>query len=435
MKTMRISQVPTYNLKAVLKETGIAADTLRAWERRYGLPMPERTPGGHRLYSQRDIYLVKWLIARQAEGLSISRAAQQWKDVTADGIDPLEEPDNAADSQGVPAASASLNALREQWLAHCLNFNEAGAEQVLNQAFAIHSVETVASDLIQRGLREIGEMWQRGEASVQQEHFISALAMRRFDSLISATPPPIHDEVIVLACPPGELHTLPLLYLNLMLRRRSWNAVFLGGDVPEEHLEETSRSVNAALVVMSAQRLASAAALKNVAGSLAEKRIPVAYGGRIFNRIPEIREQITGQFLGEEMEASLDQIEQLLAMPFRIKRLSRPTENNDSRLYRDARPQIDSIVHQHFAGNVLLSPHLAATNGYFGSTLAAALELGNVAFLAAEMQWLKVLLQGSHLPIESMQEYLTAYSNAMRQAMGPAADESADWLEAYTSDH
>ncbi len=84
MKTMHISQVPTYNLKAVLKETGIAADTLRAWERRYGLPMPERTPGGHRLYSQHDIYLVKWLIARQAEGLSISRAVQQWKDVTAE---------------------------------------------------------------------------------------------------------------------------------------------------------------------------------------------------------------------------------------------------------------------------------------------------------------------------------------------------------------
>ena len=85
---------------------------------------------------------------------------------------------------------------------------------------------------------------------------MSALAMRRFDSLISGTPPPIHDEVIVLACPPGEQHTLPLLYLNLMLRRRSWNVVLLGGDVPEEHLEETSRSANAALVVMSAQRLA-----------------------------------------------------------------------------------------------------------------------------------------------------------------------------------
>ena len=53
----------TYNLKAVVQETNLKPDTLRAWERRYGLPNPERTAGGHRLYSQRDIDTLKWLIA------------------------------------------------------------------------------------------------------------------------------------------------------------------------------------------------------------------------------------------------------------------------------------------------------------------------------------------------------------------------------------
>ena len=56
---------PTFNLKAVVNETGLKPDTLRAWERRYGLPKPHRTPGGHRLYSQRDIDMLKWLISRQ----------------------------------------------------------------------------------------------------------------------------------------------------------------------------------------------------------------------------------------------------------------------------------------------------------------------------------------------------------------------------------
>ena len=64
---MPINNTPTYNLKVVIKETGIAADTLRAWERRYGLPMPERSSGGHRLHSQRDIDIVKWLMSRQRE--------------------------------------------------------------------------------------------------------------------------------------------------------------------------------------------------------------------------------------------------------------------------------------------------------------------------------------------------------------------------------
>ena len=78
---MSISSSPTYNLKVVIQETGIAADTLRAWERRYNLPTPKRSPGGHRLYSKRDIEIVKWLIARQNEGLSISRAVDLWNEL------------------------------------------------------------------------------------------------------------------------------------------------------------------------------------------------------------------------------------------------------------------------------------------------------------------------------------------------------------------
>src|SRR4026207_2567412 len=84
-----VSTTPAYNLKVVLKETGLAADTLRAWERRYGLPVPHRTPGGHRLYSQRDIETIKWLINRQAEGLSISHAVDLWNEQLASGSDPL----------------------------------------------------------------------------------------------------------------------------------------------------------------------------------------------------------------------------------------------------------------------------------------------------------------------------------------------------------
>src|SRR5512135_2675304 len=88
---MLLSQTASYNLKAVLQETGIGADTLRAWERRYGLPKPQRTPGGHRLYSQRDIHLIKWLVARQADGLSISRAVKRWNELVEAGEDPLAQ--------------------------------------------------------------------------------------------------------------------------------------------------------------------------------------------------------------------------------------------------------------------------------------------------------------------------------------------------------
>ena len=84
-----VSTTPAFNLKVVLKETGLAADTLRAWERRYGLPVPQRSAGGHRLYSQRDIETIKWLMKRQEDGLSISRAVDLWNEQIASGTDPL----------------------------------------------------------------------------------------------------------------------------------------------------------------------------------------------------------------------------------------------------------------------------------------------------------------------------------------------------------
>ena len=85
------SDKPIYNLKVVLRETGIKADVLRAWERRYGLPMPQRSPGGHRLYSERDIAIIKWLITRQNEGLSISSAVELFREKEVLSQDPLEE--------------------------------------------------------------------------------------------------------------------------------------------------------------------------------------------------------------------------------------------------------------------------------------------------------------------------------------------------------
>src|SRR5215208_4841454 len=157
-----ISTTPAFNLKVVLKETGLAADTLRAWERRYGLPAPNRTAGGHRLYSQRDIETIKWLIKRQADGLSISRAVDMWNEQLGAGTDPLA----ASAQQSVPssimalpvqyqATDTTLDTLRGRWIEACLEYSESAAEQTLNQAFSMFPVESVCIEMLQKGMSEI----------------------------------------------------------------------------------------------------------------------------------------------------------------------------------------------------------------------------------------------------------------------------------------
>ena len=79
----------TYNLGSILRETNIKADTLRAWERRYDLPKPARSAGGHRLYSERDLKIIRWLLQRQQEGMRISQAVRLWKSTISAGDDPL----------------------------------------------------------------------------------------------------------------------------------------------------------------------------------------------------------------------------------------------------------------------------------------------------------------------------------------------------------
>src|SRR5438445_2131867 len=68
------ADVPLFNTKAVVQKTGIAAPTLRAWERRYTILSPERAQNAYRLYSERDIALIRWLNERVDAGMSISQA-------------------------------------------------------------------------------------------------------------------------------------------------------------------------------------------------------------------------------------------------------------------------------------------------------------------------------------------------------------------------
>ena len=65
---------PLYNIKAVVQATGISPSTLRAWERRYNIARPQRSDSGYRLYSERDVAVIRWLKAQTDAGMSISQA-------------------------------------------------------------------------------------------------------------------------------------------------------------------------------------------------------------------------------------------------------------------------------------------------------------------------------------------------------------------------
>ncbi len=120
---------PTYNLGAITRETGLNADTLRAWERRYKLPQLARSAGGQRLYSPRDLEILKWLISWQKEGMRISQAAKLWHNQIAEGLNPLEQVNEEKTYVTMPLVTGeNLAGYKSQWVTACKSFNEAEAE-------------------------------------------------------------------------------------------------------------------------------------------------------------------------------------------------------------------------------------------------------------------------------------------------------------------
>lgn len=428
-----LSRSPTYNLKAVLKETGLKADVLRAWERRYELPRPQRTQGGHRLYSEYDIETVKWLRARQAEGLSISRAVDMWKDMAQSGLDPLAATASAGapPPPSLPAAGLPMDLLRQSWLEANLAFDGQRVDELLNQAFALYPVETVCTEILQKGLSEIGNHWYQGVASVQQEHFASALATRRLEAMLASTPPPTRRQTVIVGCPPNERHTFSALLLSLFLGRRGLKVIYLGADVPLERLEETTAAVQANLIILAAQQLTAAAALLSTAVALRSQAVTLAYGGLIFNRLPGLRARIPAHFLGESLPEAVQEAERLLAAPGPSPAVL-PVDNPHQVLaarYREQRPEIERQVLEDLRVADRQFEHIHAANLFFGDELSAALALGDVAWIESDLHWIRRLLTSRYPYSDWLPPYLAAYRRALSKVLGSAANSLTVWID------
>jgi DNA-binding transcriptional MerR regulator len=432
---------PRFNLKAVVQQTGLKPDTLRAWERRYGLPTPERSSGGHRLYSQHDVDIIKWLIARKREGLSIKRAVELWRQVEAESRDPLQ----AATPIATPTAPApvphpageTIAQLRRQWIDACLAYDEQRTEQLLNQAFGLYSPETVAIELLQRAVVQIGEGWYKGDVTVQQEHFCSSLVVRRLEALVMAAPPPIRPGRILAACPPEEQHVIGLLLLTFLLRRQGWAVAYLGANVPVEQLATTVAVIRPQLVIMAAQLLHTAAALKESALALQQAGVPLAYGGQIFNLLPALRERIHGHFLGEELKGVPQRVESLMAAPRPVPTPQTIPEEYLSALehFKERQGLVETRVIQAGSGAGYAHGHLALVNRELGLNIAAALALGDMDLLGTDIEWVTGLLRNRGLPDEALFGYLHAYHQTALQQLDERGQLITAWLGNLVNGH
>jgi MerR family transcriptional regulator, light-induced transcriptional regulator len=266
------------------RRTGVSPELLRAWEQRYGLLRPTRSPGGFRLYSADDEARVLRTTALIAEGLSAAEAAR-----LASTSPPIET------EQEQPLSADLAAQLRDA----LDGFDAAAAHTALDRLFSAFSIEFVLTEVLIPHLRDLGERWATGQATVAQEHFAANLIRGRLLGLAGDWGAG-GSSTAVLACMPGEAHDLGLLLLGILLARRGWQVTFLGADTPLDTLQTSVHALRPTLVVVAtvdealfhkhAQAIAALAASTPLAvAAPAEEQVIAATGAQpLIGQIPEI---------------------------------------------------------------------------------------------------------------------------------------------------
>jgi MerR family transcriptional regulator, light-induced transcriptional regulator len=221
------------------RRVGVSPELLRAWETRYGLLRPSRSQGGFRLYSDEDEARVRLMRMYQERGLSAAEAA---------GLAASAEPAAAE----APAEENGRVVADVQRLSDALDaFDEAGAHAAFDSLVSALSIDALVRQAVIPYLEQLGSRWERGEASVAQEHFASNVIRGRLLGLARGWGQGTGPRAL-LACAPGEQHDLPLVCFGLALRARGWRITYLGPDTPVETLAELVGALRPRVVVVSA---------------------------------------------------------------------------------------------------------------------------------------------------------------------------------------
>jgi DNA-binding transcriptional MerR regulator/methylmalonyl-CoA mutase cobalamin-binding subunit len=267
-----------YTIKQASARTGLGAPLIRAWERRYGVISPTRTPGGYRLY---DDDAIKTLLAMRGlldRGWTASEAARAIGagEVAVDdvAIDPPPGP-----GPTVSAATAHRRRVIERFVAAAESTSSAETEAAIDEILASGSFEAVVDDLLLPAAAAIGESWAAGRMSVAAEHAASAAISRRLAAAFQAAAAANRSSVLV-GLPPGSRHELGALAFAVALRRRGIGVMYLGSDVPVDAWVDIAHRTKARAAVIGVVTAADQAPAAAVVDALRAGSVGiVAVGG------------------------------------------------------------------------------------------------------------------------------------------------------------
>ncbi|WP_024298071.1 MerR family transcriptional regulator [Methylomicrobium lacus] len=242
-----------YLISTVSKRSGVKAELVRAWERRYQAVAPTRTAGGHRVYTDQDIARLKLLNQATRDGHSISRIARY----SLDELRKLLHTEEAATPAKRPLllAGNDIKSLAEAYIQKCYAevtaFDARTLESLFENAIVELGIQNFIEDLLDPLLTLIGERWKTGELRPVHEHMASSIIRSLTYILRNNTPCSPTAPRMVVTTPLGQLHELGALLAAIIAELKGWQVTYLGPNLPAEEIAAAVKFTDAAAVTIS----------------------------------------------------------------------------------------------------------------------------------------------------------------------------------------
>jgi DNA-binding transcriptional MerR regulator len=275
------------SIGSVERDTGIARDTLRIWERRYGFPEPVRNDKGERMYPEIQLRRLQRIRRLLDQGLRPGRVVAL-SDIELDMLEADLCP---------PTPS---NDLIEQILNILQAADVSGLEDVLSVTYQQQGMQNFIIDTVVPLLQTVGQRWAAGKLQIFEEHLLSVVLNRFINSEISAKQKIAQKTArrprVLLATLPGEEHTLGLLMVSALLSVRNSYVINLGAEVPLDQLVSAVARFDVDVLGVT---FSGAYQYENIRGNLHELRdaiaedIPIWAGGEGVKRLRKLPKGVT----------------------------------------------------------------------------------------------------------------------------------------------
>lgn len=230
MRTKSSSPQPHSNalfpIGTVSEQTGVNAVTLRAWERRYGLLRPQRTPKGHRLYSMEDVERVKNVLLLLEQGIPVSRvrhALDQYGTITL--------PSTAALPTDDP-----WQHYRQQFL-HCIHkLDTSTLERTFNEASILYPLELLAQKLLKPLYQQLAQQRTLLPTTSADFTFLHEFLCARLGSLYLQHNSHANGKRLLLANTHSAEKQVDTLLLATGLSQQGYVISLLGAETRIDHL-------------------------------------------------------------------------------------------------------------------------------------------------------------------------------------------------------